>query len=171
MKNVILITYSLFLFGLLSSCSPDPEVAEQQSNNAQEQLVTVRIEALLEDPIHSPISGAVEGIQMFTLGGASVGGASGSTLRNDFPSNVGQNSLSQTINLAPSSNLVYGIYYADWCILGSGSLDFLCNQVTLNIYANDVLFHTWTKEMGGEEGIGTCADGFVFQGNVIIPNG
>jgi hypothetical protein len=153
---------ALFLF----SCSPDPEVADQQANNAQDQLVTVRIEALLEDPIHSPISGAVEGIQMFTLGGAS-----GSTLRNDFPSNVGQNSLSQTINLAPSSNLVYGIYYSDWCILGSGSLDFLCNQVTLNIYANDVLFHTWTKEMGGEEGIGTCADGYVFQGNVIIPNG
>ena len=153
---------ALFLF----SCSPDPEVADQQANNAQDQLVSVRIEVLLNAPIHPPISGADEGIQMLTLGAAT-----GSTLRNDFPSNVGQSSLSQIVNMAPSSSLAYGVSYYDYYILSSGALGFDCNQVTLNIFANDVLFHTWTKEMGGEEGIGTCADGYAFQGNVIIPNG
>jgi hypothetical protein len=104
MKNVILITYSLCLFGLLSSCSTDPEVAEQQANNAQEQLVNVRVEVILQDPIHQPVSGSVEGLQMLTLGAVTM-----TTLRNDFPSNVGQSTLSQTINLAPSGNLGYPI--------------------------------------------------------------
>ena len=149
---------------ILSGCSPDPEVAEQQSNNAQNQLVNVRIEVLLEDPIHPPASGAYDGIQMLTLGAVTM-----TTLRNDFPSNIGQNSLSQTINLAPSGNLGYSIRYYDYYFLSAGEVVYSCNQVTLNIYDDDVLFHTWTKEMGGAEG-GTCADGYVFQGNVIIPN-
>lgn len=158
----------LFILVLLSGCSPDPDVAEQQSNNAQNQLVNVRIEAILENPIESPMSNTLEGegIQMLTLGAVTM-----TTLRNDFPSNVGQNTLSQTINLAPSGNLGYSVQYWDYYYQINSGYGFSCNQITLNIYANDVLFHTWTKEMGGNQGIGNCADGYIFQGNVIIPNG
>jgi hypothetical protein len=164
MKNLLFLLISVVIVTGIS-CSPDADEAEQQSINAQNQLVTVKIEVVLDSPIHTPPDGSSTGQNYLGLGALTT-----TTLDANISGNVGQNTISQTFNMAPSSNLIYGVTYLDWYVI-EGQLKGigLCNQLTLNIYANNELFHTWTKEMGGSMGSSSCSDGHTFNETIIIP--
>lgn len=61
----------LILVFILSGCSPDPDVADQQSNNAQNQLKTITITVTSDIPITAVPADMVglNQLYLFTTGG------------------------------------------------------------------------------------------------------
>jgi hypothetical protein len=164
-KLLYLLTSGLIV--TLISCSPDADEAEQQSINAQNQLKTIRIELICEVPISSSDAG-VDVLGIFSTGGSN-------SLSSTIPNQVGQNTITQTFTALPSSNLYISFsrvnYYTD---SSSGLINCVCGDVTLNVYANDALFHTVTKEIGGTDittgSVGCpCPDGAGYNNTIIVP--
>jgi len=90
-----------------------------------------------------------------------------STLMNSVPNQIGQNTLMQTFTATPSSNLQLSMQRVNTLTdINSGQGETVyCGDVTMNVYSNNVLFYTVTKEMGGT----TCPDGYAYNYNVIVP--
>ena len=164
-KNICFLLSAL-AFGLFASCSPDPDVADQQSNNAQDQLKVVRLEVNLSNPIHGLPNGASSFQNFLSLNG---GGLDGS-----IPGDIGETTYSSSYSMAPGSNFSHMLWYWDYYYTPNQTPTYLCNTVTLKIYANDVLFHSETKELGGmgsdAGALGSCENGYSMSGNVIVPN-
>lgn len=163
--NKLLFTITSFLvLSTFISCSPDEDEAEQQSINAQNQLKTITVEAVSELSISPPttMSSQVRYDGFFIYLPVAL------SLSNTVPNNIGQNTLITTFTAAPSSNLNFMVqrtnYLQDFASTPSIITEY-CGDVTINLYSNNVLFHTVTKEMGG----GTCPDGVTFTYNVIVP--
>jgi hypothetical protein len=166
--NKLLFTLSaILLLTTFYSCSPDADEAEQQSINAQNQLKTIRIDLICDVPIGS------SGADVDALGILSTGGSS--SLNSTIPNHVGQNTITQTFTAAPSSNLYIDFsranYYTD---SNTGLVNCVCGNVTLNVYADDALFHTVTKEVGGinltSGSVGCpCPDGTGYNITIIVP--
>lgn len=153
-----------------NSCSPDEDEAEQQSINAQNQMKTIRMELISEVPIGDNSNPSYTSDIMYLTSSGGV-----STLNSTVPNQFGQNTITQTFTAAPSSNLFYYItrlnYFVD---SNDGSYNCTCGEITLNIYANDILFHTVTKELGGVDktvnSVGCpCPDGSMYNSTVIVP--
>ena len=142
------------------SCSPDEEEAEQQSTNAQNQLKTIRIEAIAELPISPTTNPSGESVNDLFR----IIGAGSADLFNSVPSSIGQNTIALTYTAAPSSNLYLTVQRLTQTISSLG-VTYSCGDVTINVYSNNELFYTTTKEMGGT----TCFDGQSFAFNVIVP--
>jgi hypothetical protein len=85
--NKILFTISLIvILSILNSCSPDAEVTEQQSINTQNQLKTIRIEAISEYAINYGY-GAED---YFSVTSNSAGISLSSELTNVVPNHFGE---------------------------------------------------------------------------------
>jgi protein-disulfide isomerase len=164
MNKILFSISSIVILSILNSCSSDAEEAEQQSINAQNQLKTIRIEAISDLPIGPPSTVSTQ-IRTDYFYVTSLGGTIG--LTNTVPNQIGQNTITQTFTTAPSSNLQLVMQrvntFAD-VMSGQGQTDY-CGDVTINVYSNDVLFFTLTKEMGGT----TCPDSYYYTTNIIVP--
>jgi hypothetical protein len=164
MNKLLFTISSILALATFNSCSPDEDEAEQQSINAQNQLKTIRIEAISELAIGPPasVSGQYRAdyFVIYSLGGTS-------TLMNSVPNQIGQNTLMQTFTATPSSNLQLSMQRVNTLTdINSGQGETVyCGDVTMNVYSNNVLFYTVTKEMGGT----TCPDGYAYNYNVIVP--
>jgi hypothetical protein len=151
---------------MLSSCSPDPEEAEQQSNNAQNQLKSITITVTSDLPISAAPAGGnnFNYLTLFTPAGLS-------SLSSQTPNHIGQNEVSQTFMGAPSMNWQLQISYLNWESNSGASQQLnICSNITIKAYADGVLFYNITKQMGGGTTQPPCPDGSSFQTNIIVPN-
>lgn len=172
MQNLnFLLAVSLVLL-ILSSCSPDAEEAEQQSENGQNQLKTITIEVISELPISTAPPGQT-GENYLTL---SSGEGGSSALTSTVPNQIGENTVTQSFTAAPSSNIAISLARVNWSAnTSTGQWFCYCGDVTINFYSNNELFHSVIKEMGGElinSEMGStcpCPDGYYFSTNVIVP--
>jgi hypothetical protein len=167
MKNLLFLLISVVLLTSIS-CSSDADEAEQQSINAQNQMKTIRLEVISEVPIGSQSNTIADQIYVQSSGGISQ-------LNSTVPNQVGQNTITQTFTAAPSSNLFYYLTRLNYSVdSNTGIYNCTCGDITVNIYADNVLFHTVTKEMGGIDittnSIGCpCPDGQGYNTTVIVP--
>ena len=129
-------------------------------------MKVVKLEVELANPIHGLPSGASTFQNFITF---NEGGLDGS-----IPGDVGQTTCSQSYSMLPGSNLGYMIWYWDYYYTPNQTPTYLCNTVTLKIYADNVLFHSESKELGGmaSDGgaLGSCENGYQMSGNVIVPH-
>lgn len=167
--NKLLISLStVIIITTFNSCSSDADEAEQQSINAQNQMKTIRLEVISEVPIGSQSNTIVDQLYVQSIGGISQ-------LNSTVPNQVGQNTITQTFTAAPSSNLFYALSRINYSVdSNTGIYNCTCGDVTVNIYADNVLFHTVTKEIGGiditSNSIGCpCPDGVGYNTTVIVP--
>ena len=167
MKKFLFLISSVILVSFIS-CSPDADEAEQQSINAQNQLKTIRIELISEIPIDSYSPNRSDVMSLNTTSG-------GGQLSSNVPNQVGQNSITATFTATPSSNIFYSVTRVNGSTdISSGTpvYDCICGEITINVYSNDVLFHSVTKELGGGEfppGNCQCPDGFGYYNSIIVP--
>jgi hypothetical protein len=169
MNRFVFYLTTILMLSTVISCSTDADEAEQQSINAQNQLKTIKIEVISDLPI-SEIQTGQSGENRFQL----VSGGGSTLLMHNVPNQIGENTLVQTFTAAPSSNLGITIYRYNWSAnTTTGEWFCFCGDVTINVYSNNVLFHTVTKEMGGASiSSGNncpCSDGHYLNSNVIIP--
>jgi hypothetical protein len=158
----LVISFSTFV-----SCSPDPEEAEQQATNTQNQLKTIRIEVISE----LPISNTSAPNTTVVLNSMSLFSAFGQqTISMNTPNHIGLNSITQTFSGASSLNINYTVQRAFYLIDNTlGTALCQCGDVTVKFYADNVLFHTTTKELGGPGSSCSCPDGSTIQETVIVP--
>jgi hypothetical protein len=164
-KLLYLLTSGLIV--TLISCSPDADEAEQQSINAQNQLKTIKIELISEVPIGSSSPNSYDAMILYATGGGQIGST--------VPNQVGQNTITSTFTAAPSSNIPYSFARYNYSIdysSGNPVYNCICGEVTINVYSNDVLFHSLTKELGGGDfpaGNCLCPDGIGYSNSIIVP--
>jgi hypothetical protein len=162
MRKLLCYPSIILILSIFNSCSSDADEVEQQSINAQNQLKTIRIEAISEFPIDYGSE------DYFSVTSNSVGVSLLSELTRDVPNHFGENIITQTFTLLPSSNLAIQVKRIDWGWTETGVWRD-CGSMTINIYSENELFHTVTKQMGGEEETSTCGDGTFYSFNVIVP--
>jgi hypothetical protein len=131
-------------------------------------MKTIKLEVISELPIGSPSDTSGDQMNVSSAGG-------NSQLSPTIPYQVGQNTIIQTFTALPSANLYYYVSRLSY-IQNPITAETTCNcgDVTINIYANNVLFHTVTKEMGGisissSEATCPCPDGSHYNYTVIVP--
>ena len=174
--------YSLLVFILstFGSCSPD----DDECINEQNALRTITVEAISELPI-SPmasdsgqqrfdsmklVSGPTTNTIITGNGSETVLGPISNVISNLVPNQIGENSITQIFTAAPQSNLVIGLTRYNWLQTYNPNTSiyaYYCGDVTINVYSDNVLFHTVTKEMGGLSF--ECPDGTYYNFNVIVP--
>jgi hypothetical protein len=155
MRKLLCYPSIILILSTFNSCSPDDEPK------------TITVELISELPIgpmaSQPTQARTDYITLISGGGSTQ-------LTNQVPNNIGENMIVQTFTALPLSN--------SSCLVqrGNGFLDILtaeniayCGNITINVYSDEELFHTVTKEMGGIGGPSSCPDGSYYSFNFIVP--